>query len=82
MLKCLPVFSEFEPSPFDFIKNRNSFIVIEIKNNEFIIKHTKYGGKIIISTDNKYNNGSRNIQFNCLQSNYSLIYFNLSENIS
>lgn len=63
----------------NFLKSQNSLIAFEIINNKIIIKHLKYGGKIVITNDISFKKGNRTIQFNCLQSNLSLIYFNIPE---
>ena len=50
----------------NFMKGQNPLIIYEHdKNNDYVIKHIKYGGKLIITSNKKYKNGDRNIQFNC-----------------
>ena len=63
----------------DFFKSVNPLVNYENKNNDFIFTHIKYNGTILLSNDIKYKYNNECVQFNYLQQNLSLFYFNIKE---
>ncbi len=59
----------------NFIITKFNKINVEFQKDKYVITNNKFGGKIFIIT----NSDNNSIEFNKLQTNYSLIYFNTEE---